>query len=136
MQKKILITGGAGYIGSHANALLNVLGFQTIVVDNLKIGHKESLQYSPLDLSQTRNSISKYSISGDSNMGYFSMKDFTATESRVPNSSLLEISNPNARCFSVSDSNFKKLHSLNAKNAESSLSFLNQLAKNFTGGGG
>ena len=48
--KKILITGGAGYIGSHANALLNALGFETLVLDNLSLGHKESLQYTSLDV--------------------------------------------------------------------------------------
>ena len=42
---KILITGGAGYIGSVANAMLNALGFETIVVDNLIYGHKESVEY-------------------------------------------------------------------------------------------
>lgn len=49
--KKILVTGGAGYIGSHANTLLNTLGFQTIVLDNLVYGHKESLHYAPLPFS-------------------------------------------------------------------------------------
>lgn len=49
--KKILITGGAGYIGSHANALLNALGFETLVLDNLSLGHKESLQYTSLDVA-------------------------------------------------------------------------------------
>ena len=38
----ILITGGAGYIGSHANALLRTLGVQTIVLDSLIYGHKEA----------------------------------------------------------------------------------------------
>ena len=40
-----LITGGAGYIGSHTNALLNALGVQTIVLDNLGLGHKEALEF-------------------------------------------------------------------------------------------
>ena len=53
LNKKILVTGGAGYIGSHANALLNTLGFQTIVLDNLVYGHKESLHYAPLPFSYT-----------------------------------------------------------------------------------
>lgn len=43
---KILITGGAGYIGSVANAFLNALGFETIVLDNLIYGHKEATEYS------------------------------------------------------------------------------------------
>ena len=42
----ILITGGAGYIGSHTNALLNALGVRTIVLDSLIYGHKEALEIS------------------------------------------------------------------------------------------
>jgi UDP-glucose 4-epimerase len=36
----ILIAGGAGYIGSHANKILNKKGFETIVYDNLSRGHR------------------------------------------------------------------------------------------------
>ena len=35
----ILITGGAGYIGSHVNKLLNQKGFQTVILDNLSRGN-------------------------------------------------------------------------------------------------
>jgi UDP-glucose 4-epimerase len=37
----ILIAGGAGYIGSHANKILNKKGCETVVYDNLSRGHKE-----------------------------------------------------------------------------------------------
>jgi UDP-glucose 4-epimerase len=37
----ILIAGGAGYIGSHANKILNKKGFKTVVYDNLSRGHRE-----------------------------------------------------------------------------------------------
>ena len=37
----ILITGGAGYIGSQANKVLNKKGFATVVYDNLSRGHRE-----------------------------------------------------------------------------------------------
>ncbi len=40
---KVLITGGAGYIGSHTNRLLNEEGFQTVVLDDLSDGHKEAV---------------------------------------------------------------------------------------------
>ena len=40
---KILITGGAGYIGSHANRLMNEKGWETIVLDDLSDGHEESV---------------------------------------------------------------------------------------------
>lgn len=39
----ILVTGGAGYIGSHTNKLLCQRGFKTVVLDNLVYGHKEHI---------------------------------------------------------------------------------------------
>lgn len=39
----ILILGGAGYIGSHVNDMLNRNGYQTIVLDNLIRGHREAV---------------------------------------------------------------------------------------------
>lgn len=44
-KKTILITGGAGYIGSHANALLAEQGYETIILDNLVYGHREFVQW-------------------------------------------------------------------------------------------
>lgn len=41
----ILITGGAGYIGSHVNKLLNQSGYETLVLDNLSKGHEESVKW-------------------------------------------------------------------------------------------
>lgn len=40
----ILITGGAGYIGSHCALDLKRAGYECIVVDNLSEGHKEAVQ--------------------------------------------------------------------------------------------
>jgi len=37
----VLVTGGAGYVGSHANKLLHQQGYDTIVYDNLEYGHEE-----------------------------------------------------------------------------------------------
>jgi UDP-glucose 4-epimerase len=39
--KKILVTGGAGYIGSHAVKLLRQQGHSVLVLDNLVYGHPE-----------------------------------------------------------------------------------------------
>lgn len=39
--KKILVAGGAGYIGSHVIRLLDNAGYKVIVLDNLSAGHKE-----------------------------------------------------------------------------------------------
>jgi len=44
MSKKILVTGGAGYIGSHTCLLLLEAGFEVVVVDNLSNSSLESLR--------------------------------------------------------------------------------------------
>jgi UDP-glucose 4-epimerase len=41
--KTILIVGGAGYIGSHTNEMLHRKGYQTIVLDSLEEGHRETV---------------------------------------------------------------------------------------------
>lgn len=41
--KKILVTGGAGYIGSHTVKVLQDEGYEPIVFDNLVNGHKEAV---------------------------------------------------------------------------------------------
>lgn len=39
----ILVVGGAGFIGSQVNKMLNQAGYQTIILDNLSRGHKEAV---------------------------------------------------------------------------------------------
>lgn len=41
----ILIVGGAGFIGSHVNKMLHRKGYQTVVLDNLSRGHRETVRY-------------------------------------------------------------------------------------------
>ena len=53
---KILVCGGAGYIGSHINKMLNQQGYETVVFDNLVYGHKEAVKWGELvvgDLKDT-----------------------------------------------------------------------------------
>jgi len=41
--KTILVAGGAGYIGSHVNKMLHNASYETIVLDNLTRGNKQSV---------------------------------------------------------------------------------------------
>ena len=41
----ILITGGAGYIGSHVNKMLGKYSISTLVLDNLIYGYKDSVKW-------------------------------------------------------------------------------------------
>ncbi|MHB1756114.1 MAG: UDP-glucose 4-epimerase GalE [Leptospirillum sp.] len=47
---KILVTGGAGYIGSHMVSLLERSGHQVTVMDNLSNGHRDSIGNTPFIL--------------------------------------------------------------------------------------
>jgi UDP-arabinose 4-epimerase len=45
----VLVTGGAGYIGSHACKALARAGYQPIACDNLVYGHPWAVQWGPLE---------------------------------------------------------------------------------------
>ncbi len=45
MHKVILVTGGAGYIGSHVNKYLVSKGYNSLVLDNLIYGHREFVKW-------------------------------------------------------------------------------------------
>jgi UDP-arabinose 4-epimerase len=46
----ILVTGGAGYIGSHTCKALKNAGFQPVVLDNLSNGHAWAVQWGPIEV--------------------------------------------------------------------------------------
>lgn len=46
---KILVTGGAGYIGSHACKALALAGYTPISYDNLVYGHRWAVKWGPLE---------------------------------------------------------------------------------------
>ena len=45
---RILITGGAGYVGSHCAKALAAAGHEGVVFDNLLFGHREFVRWGPL----------------------------------------------------------------------------------------
>src|SRR4030081_2873692 len=46
--RTVLVTGGAGYIRSHAAKALSRAGYQVVVFDNLVAGHREAVKYGEL----------------------------------------------------------------------------------------
>ena len=44
----VIVTGGAGYIGSHTCKALAQAGFEPVTVDNLSAGHRWAVQWGPL----------------------------------------------------------------------------------------
>lgn len=49
-QSKILVTGGAGYIGSHTVRMLARQGYQVLVLDNLVYGHRQAIIHDGVEL--------------------------------------------------------------------------------------
>ena len=62
----ILITGGAGYIGSHVCKMLSEEGYTPVTYDNLSIGNRDAVQWGPfeegdiLDQDKLRYALNKY----------------------------------------------------------------------------
>jgi UDP-glucose-4-epimerase GalE len=50
MPISILVTGGAGYIGSHTCKALRRAGLRPVVYDNLSRGHAEAVKWGPLEV--------------------------------------------------------------------------------------
>jgi UDP-glucose-4-epimerase GalE len=50
MAQRILVTGGAGYIGSHTSKRLAANGYEPICYDNLSTGHREFVKWGPFEL--------------------------------------------------------------------------------------
>ncbi len=46
--RTILVTGGAGFVGSHACKALAAAGYQPVVYDNLSRGHRDAVKWGPL----------------------------------------------------------------------------------------
>lgn len=51
----ILVTGGAGFIGSSTCAALSRAGFNPVTIDNLSTGHADAVRWGPLELCDIRD---------------------------------------------------------------------------------
>ncbi len=55
MEKTVLVTGGAGYIGSHTCKALAIAGYRPVVFDNLEFGHEWAVKWGPLEQGDTND---------------------------------------------------------------------------------
>ena len=68
--RAVLVTGGAGYIGSHAAKALHRAGCRVVVYDNLVAGHRAAVKYGDLvvgdiaDVAALRDALRRHAISG------------------------------------------------------------------------
>jgi UDP-arabinose 4-epimerase len=51
----VLVTGGAGYIGSHACKALSAAGYFPVTYDSLVTGHRAAVKWGPLELGDTKD---------------------------------------------------------------------------------
>lgn len=49
MAERVLVTGGAGYIGSHACKALKVAGYEPVTYDNLCTGWQQAVKFGPFE---------------------------------------------------------------------------------------
>lgn len=54
-QKHILVTGGAGYIGSHACKALARAGYLPVTYDSLVTGYRDAVKWGPIEIGDTRD---------------------------------------------------------------------------------
>jgi UDP-glucose 4-epimerase len=86
MGKKILVTGGAGYIGSHMLLELRQKGFDPIVFDNLSSGCREAVGEAPLFIGDLLNKIDLENVfSTHSFSGVIHFAALTEVEKSVKN---------------------------------------------------
>ena len=48
MSRTVLVTGGAGYIGSHACKAFSATGYLPVTLDNLSTGWRDAVKFGPL----------------------------------------------------------------------------------------
>src|SRR6185436_8491718 len=67
--RAVLVTGGAGYIGSHAAKALARAGYRVVVYDNLIAGHRKAAKFGDFvegdiaDTAALRDTLRKHDVS-------------------------------------------------------------------------
>jgi UDP-glucose-4-epimerase GalE len=67
---KVLVTGGAGYVGSHTAKALAQAGMEPVVYDNFSTGYRNAVRYGPLvegeleDTALIRRTLESHGIEG------------------------------------------------------------------------
>lgn len=56
MRTRILVIGGAGYVGSHTCKALAQADYEPVVYDNLAFGHADAVKWGPLEIGDIRDS--------------------------------------------------------------------------------
>lgn len=49
-RESVLVTGGAGYIGSCAAKALYEAGYQPVTLDNFETGYRKNVRFGPLEI--------------------------------------------------------------------------------------
>jgi UDP-arabinose 4-epimerase len=70
MDKNILVTGGAGYIGSHTCKALAIAGYNPIVYDNLTQGFKHNVKWGELHVGDVCDKTKLVSILKENKIQY------------------------------------------------------------------
>ena len=68
--RTVLVTGGGGYIGSHAAKALRCAGYRVVVFDNFSAGHRGAVKYGDLvegditDVAAVRAALRQHEVAG------------------------------------------------------------------------
>jgi UDP-arabinose 4-epimerase len=85
--RNVLVTGGAGFIGSHTAKALARAGYQPVVVDDLRTGHRSAVRWGPFveakvsDQTTLRQVFQQYRIGA---VIHFAASAYVGESMRVP----------------------------------------------------
>jgi len=85
MRLKVLVTGGAGYVGSHTCKALARAGCVPVVLDNLSTGHRWAVQWGPLVVADIADGLRVKSVVQEFGIGtHFAAHAYVAESVRLP----------------------------------------------------